>query len=273
MDEYIKSFGDLEGRPDALEQRERDRRVDPRIPEAGKLIDSAKKKEASGDFDGAESDYNDAIDALKGTTESKSMLTAGYFARGRYWELRGEDEWAIRDYSRAIKHTHKDNRGDRARLHAQRAGARRRIKQHKGALSDYNKALRTVEQRLIELREKTELAAKVTKLLKETASENAEGIAASVQKAKDDTRSELKSQDAKDSVEHAELEGVYAGWQTNRGLVLTDMGDDMMALEAHTIAIDRAPNAAAAWSNRAGMFRYTRRRHLLILCVRVCVSS
>ena len=313
VDEYIKSFGDLEGRPDALEQREK-QRVDPRIPEAGKFIDSAKEKETGGDLDAAESDYNDAIDTLKGTKESKGMLTAGYFARGRFWEKRGEDKSAVRDFSRAIKHLDKNNTSDKAHLYSHRGAARHRLEQHKAAVSDYDKALEIVEQRLQELSPEAE-AARISKLLAKAGaaeskaaekdvehgegepvpvegstekaietnsaeeaageekggdepkegqqlqeeeeqeggeSDSAEGIAASVQKAKEDMSTHVEWQDAKDRMEHAELSAFHAGWQTNRGLVLADMGNHEGALEAHTLAIARSPSVTAAWSNRAG---------------------
>lgn len=51
----------------------------------------------------------------------------------------------------------------------------------------------------------------------------------------------------------------YAGWQTNRGLVLADMGNYTAALAAHDRAIEANPNVTVAWSNRAGVYEHLKR--------------
>lgn len=51
----------------------------------------------------------------------------------------------------------------------------------------------------------------------------------------------------------------YAGWQTNRGLILADMGNYSAALEAHDMAVTTNPNVTVAWSNRAGVYEHLQR--------------
>jgi hypothetical protein len=76
VDEYIKSFEKPQGP------------TDPEVLHAGELLKSAQEKEAEGDMPGARSDLDEAIDALRSTTDAKKLLSAGYFARGRHWAKR-----------------------------------------------------------------------------------------------------------------------------------------------------------------------------------------
>ena len=74
MDEYIKSFDKPKGG-----------QTDPDILRAGDLLKSAREKEEEGDNRGAKEDLDEAIDALRSTTDAKKLLSAGYFARGKHW--------------------------------------------------------------------------------------------------------------------------------------------------------------------------------------------
>jgi tetratricopeptide (TPR) repeat protein len=55
------------------------------------------------------------------------------------------------------------------------------------------------------------------------------------------------------------VQATYAGWQTNRGLVLADMGNYTAALAAHDRAIEANPNVTVVWSNRAGVYEHLKR--------------